>query len=57
MKGIILLVFIISIGILILSVFTYDKWSYKQFYNRCIENSKHPNWTPFCGKNFLDKDK
>jgi hypothetical protein len=30
-------IFIICIIILIFSVFTYDKWSYKAWYKRCVQ--------------------
>jgi cytochrome bd-type quinol oxidase subunit 2 len=43
---------IIAILLLVFFVATYEKWSYKAFYKRCEENSKHPDWTPFCGKKF-----
>lgn len=31
-------------------------WSYKIWYERCIINSKHPDWCPNCRINFLKKD-
>ena len=48
--------FIICIAILIFAIFTYDKWSYKNWYERCKINSKHPEWTPNCGIDFMKKD-
>lgn len=47
---------IIAIAIIIFGVVNYDKMSYKQFYKRCEINSKHPDWYPKCGINFLEKD-
>ncbi len=49
--ALILAILIIAFGIL-----TYDKWSYKSFYKRIEINSKHPDWKPYCGVNFLKKD-
>ena len=45
------------IGLVLLAPFIplYPKWSYKAYYKRCELNSTHPDWTPFCGKNFLNK--
>ena len=50
------ILFIIAMIIILFGVFNYDKISYKKFYERCKINSKHPNWTPFCGTNFIEKD-
>ena len=51
-----IVLFIISIAIVVFAVFNHDKLSYKMFYKRCEINSKHPDWTPYCGINFLEKD-
>ncbi|MBR2031251.1 MAG: hypothetical protein IKA04_03460 [Alistipes sp.] len=48
--------FVIAIAIIVVAVFTYDKWSYKALYKRQEVNSKHPDWKPYCGINFLEKD-
>lgn len=47
---------IIAVAIITFAVFNYDKFSYKKWYERCEVNSKHPDWTPNCGVNFLKKD-
>ena len=51
-----IIMFVICIAIILFSVFTYDKWSYKMWYERCIVNSKHPDWYPNCRINFFKKD-
>ena len=57
MKDIIACILVgINVCIIIISVFTYPNWSYKQFLIRCEINAKHPKWTPYCGKNFLESD-
>ena len=48
--------FVIALLIITAGIFTYDKWSYTHFYKRCEINSKHPEWYPKCGINFLEKD-
>ncbi len=48
-------VLILAILVIVFGVLTYDKWSYKKFYERCEVNSKHPDWKPYCGINFLKK--
>lgn len=50
------LLFIISLAIITIGVVFHDKMSYKKMYQRQVINSKHPNWTPYCGVNFLEKD-
>ena len=50
---ILLIVALIIIGF---GIAYYDKISYKKFYERCEVNSKHPDWTPNCRVNFLEKD-
>ena len=47
---------IMAIAIIIFGVINYDKISYKKWYERCEINSKHPDWKPYCGINFLKKD-
>lgn len=46
----------IAIGIILIAVVFYPKWSYKQYYLRSEINAKHPDWRPYCGINFLEKD-
>jgi hypothetical protein len=46
-------ILIIALLIVIIGIPTYPYWSYKAWYKKLIKNSKHPNWKPFCGKNFL----
>lgn len=50
------IMFICCILIIIFAIFTYDKWSYKAWHERCIINSKHPKWTKNCRINFLEID-
>ena len=38
------IILMISITILILAIFTYDKWSYKAWYNRCIKRGTGYDW-------------
>lgn len=47
---------IIAILIIIIGIITYNKWSYKKWYERCRINSKHPNWKPYCGIDFIRQD-
>lgn len=51
-----IIMFIICMIVIIFSTFTYDKWSYKVWYDRCIINSKHPKWTKNCRIDFLKED-
>ena len=46
----------IALAVIIFGVINYDKMSYKRFYERSVINSKHPNWHPKCGINFLEED-
>lgn len=50
------IIFIITFSIVIISIITYEKWSYKAWEKRCKINAKHPNWTPYCGRNFFKED-
>ena len=50
------IIFFICITIVVISILTYEKWSYKTWEKRCQINAKHPNWDPFCGSNFFDED-
>lgn len=50
------ILFVIAIIIVIFGVVNYDKVSYKKWYERCLINSKHPDWKPFCGINFFKED-
>ena len=52
-ETLLLLMKIVSISIIIFGIFTYPKWSRKEWYKRCEINSKHPDWTPNCCINFL----
>ena len=47
---------IISICFILFAICNWDKMSYKRFSYRCEINSKHPDWTPYCGINFIEKD-
>lgn len=47
---------IICTILICVSIITYDKWSYKRFYERCEINSKHPDWTPNCYIDFFKED-
>ena len=47
---------IVAVAIIIFSTLNYDKWSCKKWYERCEVNSRHPDWYPKCGINFLEKD-
>lgn len=47
---------IIAIAVIVFGVVNYDKISYKKYNERCEINSKHPDWKPYCGINFLEKD-
>lgn len=47
---------IIAIAIIIFGIINYDEISYKKWYERCEINSKHPQWKPYCGTNFLKED-
>ena len=47
---------IIALLVILFAVSAYPKWSYKKFDERSKINSKHPDWKPYCGINFLEKD-
>lgn len=49
-------VLIIAFIVVIFAVFNYNKISYSMWYERCYVNSKHPDWTPNCGIDFMKKD-
>ena len=49
--GIICLVFL-----LIVVVPFHDDLSYKSMYERQKVNSMHPDWKPYCGINYLERD-
>lgn len=38
------LIFIICIAILMLAAFTYNKWSYKAWYERCVKKGTGYDW-------------
>ena len=50
------IVLIIAIVVIVFGVANHDKISYKKWNERCEINSKHPDWHPKCGINFLEKD-
>lgn len=50
------ILFIISVIVVVISIFTYEKWSYKAWEKRCEINAKHPDWEPFCHRNFFEED-
>lgn len=41
---------------LVFFVVNYSKISYKKWTERCEVNSKHPDWKPYCGIDYLEKD-
>ena len=47
---------IVCLLVLFFAVMTYPKWSYKKFEERSKINAKHPEWKPYCGRNFLKED-
>ena len=47
---------IIASLIIIIGIFTYPKWSISKCAKLGEINSKHPDWYPNCGIDFLDKD-
>lgn len=49
-------IIIFSIILLILAAYNYEKIGYKAWAKRCEINSMHPDWYPYCGINFLEKD-
>ena len=42
-------VLILALLVVIFAVSTYNKFSYSIWSKRCYINSKHPDWTPYCG--------
>ena len=52
----ILFILVIAIPTIIWAVINYEKISYKKYYERCEINSKHPQWRPWCGRNFFEED-
>lgn len=50
------ILFIISVIVVVISIFTYEKWSYKAWEKRCEINAKHPDYEPFCYRNFFEED-
>lgn len=51
-----IMLLVVAIVIIIFGVINYNKMSYKKWYERCEINSKHPDWYPYCGINFLKRD-
>jgi len=49
-------VFILALLVVIFALFNYNKISYSKWYERCVINSKHPDWSPKCGIDFIKKD-
>lgn len=49
-------VLILALLVVIFAVSTYNKFSYSIWSKRCYINSKHPDWTPYCGIDFIKKD-
>ena len=47
---------VVAIIVIAFGVANYNKISYKRFNKRCEINSQHPDWFPFCGIDFLEKD-
>lgn len=47
------ILFLIMLGLII---YFYPKWSYKEWEKRCEINTKHPDWSPYCGKSFFEED-
>jgi len=47
MKIILFIIFLIFVTV------TYLKWNYKKWYERCEENSKHPEFIHFNGKKHI----
>ena len=47
---------IICLISILFAIKTYDKWSYKAFEKCSKINSMHPDWKPYCGRNFLKED-
>ena len=50
------ILWIAAIVVIVISATIYDIVSYKKFYKRCEINARHPDWRPYCGINFLEKD-
>ena len=50
------ILFLILLGLIILYTVNYDNMSYKRYYERQVINSKHPDWKPYCGINYLERD-
>ena len=50
------IVLIIAFIVVIFAVFNYNKISYSKWYERCVINSQHLDWTPDCGIDFIKKD-
>ena len=49
-------VYLICSIVIIFAVINYEKISYAEYYKRCTINSKHPDWKPWCGRNFFEED-
>lgn len=51
-----ILVYFICVIAILFAVANYEKISYAEYYKRCAINSKHPDWKPWCGRNFFEED-
>lgn len=36
--------FLICVGFIIFAIFNYDKWSYRKWYERCVEKGYGYDW-------------
>lgn len=50
------ILYIIAIAVIIFAVIMHDSISYEKYYKRCEISAKHPDWEPYCGIDFIDKD-
>lgn len=51
-----IVIYIVCIITVIWAVINYENISYAEYYKRCVINSKHPDWEPWCGRNFFEED-
>ena len=47
------IMFMVCVAILIFAIFTYDKWSYKAWYKRCVKRGTGYDWNG----NYYDHNK
>ncbi len=50
------LIYFVCIVSIAFYAINYEKMSYKKYYERYVINSKHPDWEPWCGRNFFEED-